>query len=165
MIRFVPLSMLALVLALPLTPARAEEASEAGKRIAGSLLKQLAAADPAVSAAVKAVAVKPFGESGAAKGTGHAKKLQEAISAALAASGKVQVRDYDAVQKIQKEQATAAVAKGTAAAPSPVQAIVAGDVLGGDAGAALKADVRLVNASNGSVIATESATIGAPSAA
>lgn len=109
---------------------------------------------PAPVPAVKAVAVKPFGETGAAKGSGLGARLSEAVAAALGASGKVVVREWLAVEKATQEKAK------SGAAASPVQALVAGDVLGGDAGALFKAQVRLVHATTGETLASDSAALG-----
>lgn len=139
------------------TPAQAGEPSEAGARIAASLLEQLEAVKPAPSPAVKAVAVKPFGETGSAKGTGQAALLSEAVAAALQGSGKVSVRDWSAVEKVRKEKAK------TGAAGLPVQALVAGDVLGGDAGAPPTVQVRLFSVTTGETLASASVTLGGAS--
>lgn len=149
----------ALLCLLAGAPARAEDAAAAGKRIAASLLKQLDGLVPAPQPPVKTLVVKAFGETGAAKGSGQGKALADAISAALAAGGRLQLRDAEAVERVGKE---AAIKGGIPAVP--VQAFVTGEVLGGDAGAPYKAAVRVVSASTGERLAEESATLGGSAA-
>ena len=153
-----PLAALALLsLVLFGGAARADDAAagipDAAKRITASILKQL---EESHVPGVKAVSVQAFAEVGYARGTGLAGKLAIAIAAELRASSKLQVRDADAVAAAAKE-------KGIGIAPvasQTVQAVVVGDLLGGDAGAPLKAQVKLVAVGSGVMLASESAILG-----
>ena len=150
MLRAILLSALLLLVA---APAPAEEVPEAARRIAASLLKQLDAQRPPL----KAISVQPFSETGAAKGTGLAVRLANAVAAELKASGKIQVRDHEATQSVAKEKAL------SQAQQQAVQALVVGELLGGD-GAPIKADVRVVSVASGATLAGESAALGGASA-
>ena len=139
------------VLAVALVrPAAAEELRPAAQRVAASLLKQLEGAKPAVTA----VAVAPLQESGTARGTGVGKQFAEALSAAL--KGKLQLRDWEALDKTQREKALL----GGGAQLTAVQALILGDAAGGDAGAPVKASVRVVSVATGQSLATDSASLG-----
>src|SRR5947209_20170342 len=78
-------------------PAYAEELEPAAQRVGASLLKQMAPAK------ISAVAIAPFQESGAAKGVGAGRRFAEALGKAL--SGKLQLRDYEALDRTQRERA------------------------------------------------------------
>ena len=142
--------LLAALLSLAAAPVGAEEVPDAARRIAASLLRQLDAQKPLP----KSVSVQPFKETGAARGTGLAVHLRGAIEAELKASGKIQVRDQEASQAVAKEKGLAQQQQ------TAVQALVVGDVLGGDSGAPLKASVRVLSSQSGATLADESATLG-----
>jgi len=141
------LALVASLLALA-APASAEELQTAAQRVAASLAAQ------AAQAKIAAVAVAPLKESGSARGTGIGKQFGDALAAAL--KGKLQVRDYEALDKAQREKAL----QGAAPQLTAVQALIVGEAAGGDAGAPVNISVRLVAVASGAAIASESAQLG-----
>ena len=139
----------ALLFALPV---RADPLADAAKKVAASLASQLASHPE-----VKALSVSPLQESGSAKGSGTGKSFAQALATEL--GSKFSVRDWEALDKAQREQALHGAARLSA-----IQAIVAGEVSGGEAGAPLRVNVRAVAVATGLSLASESAQLGAPAA-
>jgi len=128
--------------------ASAEELQSAAQRVATSLVMQ------AVQARIATVAVAPLQESGSARGTGVGKQFSDALAQSL--GGRLQVRDWEALDKTLRERAL----KGAAPQMTAVQALIAGEAAGGEAGAAIQISVRVVSVASGAVLASESAQIG-----
>lgn len=118
--------------------------------MAASLLHQLESARPPV----QAVAVSPLRESGTAQGKGVAKSFADALAQGL--RRKLQVRDWEALDKAQRERALT----GAAAQLTAVQALVVGEASGTDAGSGTRIAVRVVAVGSGATLAAESAQLG-----
>jgi TolB-like protein len=134
-------------------PARGEEITAAARRVAGSLVEALArrgAQAPGV------VAVSPARETSSAQASGAGRAFTEALAAELARTGKVKVREWDLLDKTQRERTlTALVGGGLALPPLPeVQAVVVTEASGGGDGP-VRVQVRLVAVPAGNVLASE----------
>jgi len=153
---------LALVLAAP--SARAEELRPAAQRVAASLLQQLAARPP--RPAVSALTVAPLKESGAAA-AGQGAAFSAAVAEALAASGKVQVRDWSAFDTALRDKALATALGGTPGIPplERIQAMVVGEIGAPPDGGPLRVTARLLLLPSGAVAASEGARVDPAAAA
>jgi TolB-like protein len=150
-----PLAAALVALALLAAPAaRAEEAGEAGKRLAQSLLRQLAAHPPRTP--VGAVAVSPPRDAAVPQ----AREVSDALSAALAAQGQLQLRDWAQLDRALADRVRQGALAGDLDLPAlpSIQGIVVTE-------AALAADgkarvqVRLVAVPGGAALAADSATV------
>ena len=146
-------------------PARAEEIQAAARRVAGTLLEALqkrGAQPPAT------LAVSPPRETATAQQAGGARAFTEALATELSRTGKVKVREWELLDKAQREKTLSAlVGGGLAVPPLPeVQAVVVTEATGGGDGP-LRVQVRVVAMPAGNVLASETAKldVGRPGAA
>jgi len=146
------LASLAALLAAP--AARADLASEA-QRVAASLANQLAVRPPRTP--VQRITVAPLREVGAAA-AGRGRAFAEALEAALARGGKLEVRAWNALDQAMREKALAGAQEGVPGiAPIPnVQGLVMGEAVAPADGGPLRLTVRLVLVPSGAVAASES---------
>ena len=152
------LASLAALLAAP--AARADLASEA-QRVAASLANQLAVRPPRTP--VQRITVAPLREVGAAA-TGRGKAFSEALEAALARGGKLEVRAWGALDQAMREKALSGAQEGVpGVSPIPnVQGLVMGEAVAPGDGGPVRLTVRLVLVPSGAVAASESGRLDAP---
>lgn len=145
-------------------PARGEEIAAAARRVAGSLVEALAKRGPGAPAAL---AVAPAKETQVAQAAGAGRAFTEALAAELSRTGKVKVREWELLDKAQRERTLAAlVGGGLSVPPLPeVQAVVVTEASGGGDGP-VRAQVRVVAMPAGNVLASETAKldVGRPGA-
>ncbi|MFT3912805.1 MAG: FlgO family outer membrane protein [Anaeromyxobacteraceae bacterium] len=164
--RFIAALAAALIAATPAAAAAADAAGEA-QRIAASLANQLTVRPPRTP--VQRVTVAPLREVGAAA-AGRGKAFSEALEAALARGGKLEVRAWGALDQALREKALSGAQEGVpGVAPIPnVQGLVMGEAVAPADGGPVRLTVRLVLVPSGAVAASESGRLdasAAPSAA
>lgn len=154
---------MALLAAAP--AARAEEIGAAARRVAGTLVEALQKRGPQ---APGVLSVSPARESQAAQQSGAGRAFTEALAAELARTGKVRVREWDLMDKAQREKTLAALLGGSLSLPPlpEVGAVVVTEASGGGDGP-VRVQVRVVAMPAGNVLASETARLetGAPGAA
>lgn len=145
----------ALLLAAP--AARAEEIDAAARRVAGALVEALARRG---AAAPGTVAVSPPRETQVAQAAGAARAFAEALASELARTGKVKVREWELLDKAQRERTLAALLGGGLSPPplAEVQAVVVTEAAGGGDGP-VRVQVRVVAMPAGNVLASETARL------
>jgi TolB-like protein len=137
--------------------ARAEEIAAAARRVAGSLSEALAKRG---AAAPGTVAVSPARETQVAQQSGAGRAFTEALAAELARTGRLKVREWDLLDKAQREKTLQAlVGGGLAVPPLPeVQAVVVTEASGGGDGP-VRVQVRVVAMPAGNVLASDTAKL------
>lgn len=137
--------------------ARAEEIGAAARRVAGSLVEALAKRGAQAPAAL---AVSPAKESQVAQQAGAGRAFTEALAAELARTGKVKVREWELLDKAQREKTLAALVGGALALPPlpEVQGVVVTEASGGGDGP-VRVQVRVVAMPAGNVLASETARL------
>ena len=135
---------------------RSETAAEAGRRVAASLLRQLASRPPG---AVSTLAVAPLKASGPGAADAAA-QLHDALEAALGAAPRLRVRAWSDLDRVMREKALQAAMGGGLGLPplSEVQALVVGEASAAEGGP-VRVQLRLVLLPAGTVAATESARV------
>lgn len=145
--------------------ARAEEIPAAARRVAGALVEALqkrGAQAPGV------VAVSPARESPVAQQSGVGRAFTEALALELGRAGKVKVREWELLDKAQREKTLSAlVGGGLSVPPLPeIGAVVVTEASGGGDGP-VRVQVRVVAMPAGNVLASDTARleVGKPGAA
>ena len=148
-----PFALAAALLAAP-PPARAEDAGEAGRRLAKSLLRQLAAHPPGTP--VTAVAVSPPRDAGVPQ----ARELADALSASLSAQGPLKVRDWAELDRSLADRVRQGAYAGDLDLPAlpAIQAVVVTEASRTADGRA-RVQARLVAVPGGAALAADSATV------
>lgn len=149
--------LLAVALLCGAAPARGEEIGAAARRVAGGLAEALGkrgAQAPGV------VAVSPARETQVAQQAGAGRAFTEALATELARTGKVKVREWELLDKAQREKTLSAlVGGGLSVPPLPeVQAVVVTEASGGGDGP-VRVQVRVVAMPAGNVLASETAKL------
>jgi TolB-like protein len=137
--------------------ARAEEIAAAARRVAGSLAEALAKRG---AAAPGTVAISPARETQVAQQSGAGRAFTEALAVELGRGGKLKVREWELLDKAQREKTLQAlVGGGLAVPPLPeVQAVVVTEASGGGDGP-VRVQVRVVAMPAGNVLASDTAKL------
>lgn len=143
---------------LAATPAaRAEEIDAAARRVAGALADALSKRG---AAAPGTVAVPPARETQVAQQAGAGRAFTQALAGELARTGKLKVREWELLDKAQREKTLQALAGGGLSVPPlpEVQAVVVTEASGGGDGP-VRVQVRVVAMPAGNVLASETARL------